>query len=46
MCNANKKCSHFGHEAVFKFLLKKFDIVVLNPIFGIKKKNDFSDKEI
>ena len=37
---------HFGHEAVFKFILKKFDIVVLNPIFGIKKKNDFSDKEI
>ena len=37
---------HFGHEAVFKFLLKKFNIVVLNPIFGIKKKKDFSDQEI
>ena len=34
---------HFGHEAVFKFLISKFDILVLNPIFGIKKKNDFSD---
>ena len=37
---------HLGHEAVFNFLLKKFDILVLNPIFGIKKKNDFNDKVI
>lgn len=34
---------HYGHEAIFKFLIKKFDFLVLNPIFGIKKKNDFSD---
>ena len=37
---------HFGHEAIFKFLIDKFDFLVLNPIFGIKKKNDFSDKVI
>lgn len=37
---------HFGHEAVFQHLLKKFDLLVLNPIFGLKKKNDFSDKII
>ena len=37
---------HFGHEAIFKFLISKFDILVLNPIFGIKKKNDFSDEII
>ena len=37
---------HFGHEAVFKHILKKFDTLVLNPIFGVKKKNDFSDKVI
>ena len=37
---------HSGHEAIFKHLIKKFDILVLNPIFGIKKKNDFSDKII
>ena len=29
---------HYGHEAVFKYILKKFDLLVLNPIFGIKKK--------
>ena len=34
---------HFGHEAVFKFILSKFDYLYLNPIYGIKKKNDFSD---
>lgn len=37
---------HYGHEAIFKYLLSKYDILVLNPIFGIKKKNDFSDKLI
>jgi len=37
---------HFGHEAIFKFLISKFSILVLNPIFGIKKKNDFSDEVI
>lgn len=37
---------HYGHEAIFKFLISKFDILVLNPIFGIKKKNDFSDDVI
>lgn len=41
-----RNAPHFGHEVVFKFLLKKFDILILNPIFGIKKKNDFSDKII
>ena len=29
---------HFGHEAIFNFILSKFDILVLNPIYGIKKK--------
>jgi sulfate adenylyltransferase len=37
---------HFGHEAIFKFLIQKFDLLVLNPIFGIKKKGDFSDQDI
>ena len=37
---------HFGHEAIFKFLIKKFNLLILNPIFGIKKKNDFSDNLI
>lgn len=37
---------HFGHEAVFKFILKEFDLLILNPIYGIKKKNDFSDRLI
>lgn len=37
---------HRGHEAVFRYLINKFDILILNPIFGIKKKNDFSDKLI
>lgn len=37
---------HYGHEAIFKFLISKFDMLVLNPIFGIKKKNDFSDNII
>jgi len=37
---------HFGHEAIFNFILSKFDILVLNPIYGIKKKNDFSNKLI
>jgi sulfate adenylyltransferase len=34
---------HFGHEAVFKHILSKFDFLYLNPIFGIKKKNDVSN---
>lgn len=38
-----RNAPHFGHEAVFRFILKKFDYLVLNPIFGIKKKKDFSD---
>tara|TARA_B100000965_G_scaffold368563_1_gene355336 strand:+ start:2492 stop:3430 length:939 start_codon:yes stop_codon:yes gene_type:complete len=49
----NKICSmqirnapHYGHEAVFKYILSKFDLLILNPIFGIKKKNDFTDKFI
>ncbi len=54
MSKGNKKiCSmqirnipHYGHEAVFKYILNKFDLLVLNPIFGIKKKNDVSDKMI
>ena len=48
--NYNKICAmqirnipHFGHEAVFKHILENFDMLHLNPIFGIKKKNDFSD---
>ena len=34
---------HYGHEAVFRHILSKFEYLYLNPIFGIKKKNDFSD---
>jgi sulfate adenylyltransferase len=41
-----RNAPHYGHEAVFKYILRKFDILILNPIFGIKKKNDFSDKII
>lgn len=41
-----RNAPHFGHEAIFKFLIKRFDILVLNPIFGIKKKNDFNNKII
>ena len=41
-----RNAPHFGHEAIFRFLLEKFDLVVLKPIFGIKKKNEFSDKII
>ena len=41
-----RNAPHYGHEAVFKFLIKKFDFVILNPIFGIKRKNDFSNKYI
>ena len=37
---------HFGHEAIFKHILKKFDYLYLNPIYGIKKKNDFSNLSI
>ena len=37
---------HFGHEAVFKYLLTKFDFLILNPILGLKKKNDFKDQFI
>lgn len=38
-----RNAPHYGHEVVFKYILKKFDNLILNPIFGIKKKNDFSD---
>ncbi len=34
---------HLGHEAVFRHILSNFDMLFLNPIYGIKKKNDFSD---
>jgi sulfate adenylyltransferase len=34
---------HLGHEAVFRYILSNFDMLFLNPIYGIKKKNDFSD---
>ena len=34
---------HYGHEAIFKYILSNFDILYLNPIYGIKKKNDFSN---
>ena len=37
---------HYGHEAIFKFILSNFDILYLNPIYGIKKKNDFSNLQI
>ena len=41
-----RNAPHFGHEAVFRYILKKYDKLALNPIFGIKKKNDFSDLAI
>ena len=41
-----RNAPHYGHEAIFNFILCRFDLLVLNPIFGIKKKNDFSDKFI
>ena len=42
MRNANQKCSHhYGHEAIFKYILSNFDILYLNPIYGIKKKMIF-----
>ena len=41
-----RNAPHFGHEVIFKYILKKFNILVLNPIFGIKKKNDFTDEII
>ena len=34
---------HYGHEKIFKHILSKFEYLFLNPIFGIKKKNDFSN---
>jgi len=34
---------HFGHEAVFNHILLKFKYLYLNPIYGVKKKKDFSD---
>lgn len=34
---------HYGHEAIFRYILSNFDILYLNPIYGIKKKNDFSN---
>ena len=37
---------HFGHEAIFKHILSRFDFLFLNPIFGIKKKNDFNNRQI
>ena len=41
-----RNAPHFGHEAVFKHILNRFDLLILNPIFGIKKKKDFNDKVI
>tara|TARA_B100001093_G_C26814023_1_gene1008847 strand:+ start:1156 stop:2100 length:945 start_codon:yes stop_codon:yes gene_type:complete len=34
---------HYGHEEIFKFILSNFDILYLNPIYGIKKEGDFSN---
>ena len=34
---------HSGHEAVFNYILSKFGYLYLNPIYGIKKKKDFSN---
>ncbi len=34
---------HFGHEAVFQHIIDNFDYLIINPIFGIKKPNDFND---
>jgi len=31
---------HSGHEEIIRYLLKKFDHVVINPIIGPKKKGD------
>ena len=34
---------HYGHEAVFNHILSKFGYLYLNPIYGVKKKRDFSN---
>ncbi len=31
---------HFGHERIFKEILKISDLIVINPLSGLKKKND------
>tara|TARA_B100000959_G_C14978495_1_gene622507 strand:- start:1368 stop:2306 length:939 start_codon:yes stop_codon:yes gene_type:complete len=41
-----RNAPHYGHEAVFNYILEKFDLLILNPIFGIKKKNDLTNKFI
>ena len=43
MRNANRNVPHYGHEAVFKYILSKFGYLYLNPIYGLKKKKDFSN---
>lgn len=35
---------HFGHEELIKKLLKKCDIVFINPVCGVKKKGDVKTK--
>jgi hypothetical protein len=35
---------HLGHEEIIKRLLKKFDHVVINPVFGPKKTGDINYK--
>ena len=39
-----RNAPHFGHEEIFKYILTHNDILVLNPILGIKKKKCFPDK--
>ena len=37
---------HFGHQIIIDNLLKKNDIVVINPILGPKKKGDFKSEHL
>ena len=46
MRNAILNVPHSGHEAIFRYLIKKFDILVFESNIWNKKKNDFSDKII
>ena len=34
---------HLGHEAILKYLLKFCDHIVVNPIYGIRKKGDINN---
>lgn len=37
---------HLGHEEIINFLSKKFDLVIINPVIGKKKKGDIKSEVI